>query len=95
MVCEMVVEEIPCFFIERKAHYHLHNSLSLDPTMSHLNRLYVLKYHTQFRAHFNIILQSMPRSLEWSLLFRFPDYYLVRSSQNPIHLIIMICVFIT
>ena len=84
---------LPC--IEPKAHYHFHNSLTLDPTMTHLNPLNVSKYNTQFRAHFNIILQSMPRSLELSLLFRFPDQYLVCISQNPVHLIIMICKFIT
>lgn len=84
---------LPC--IEPKTHYHFHNSLSLDPTMTHLNLPNVPKYHTQFRTHFNIILQSMPRSLEWPLLFRFPDLYLVCISQNPIHLIIMFCMFIT
>lgn len=71
---------LPC--TEPKVYNHVHNSLPLDPTMTHLNPFYALKYHIHFETHFNIILPSMTRPLEWSLPFRFPLIFSTHFSQS-------------
>jgi len=52
--------------------YNAHKNLLLDPILNQMNLLHTLAPYF-FKVHFNIILPSMPRSLKWSVPFRFSD----------------------
>jgi hypothetical protein len=69
-------------FMNSKVNYHVHNSPQLG---SIRRKMYTVPINTHhfFKIHFNIILPSTPRSLEWSLPFTFSDQNVVCISFLP------------
>jgi hypothetical protein len=68
-------QEIPRILWNPSAHYRIHNSQSLGPSLSHTNPVHA-NPNGDCEIHINIILPSMPRSSKCSLFFRSPH-------QNP------------
>lgn len=62
--------------MEPKGHYHIHNNLSLVPTLSLINPVHMLSFHS-FEANFNIILPPMSTSTRQSCSFKFSNKSLV------------------
>lgn len=61
-------------------HYCVHNGSPTVPVTRHMNPVHrLLSYF--FETHFNIILQSVPRSTKCSLPFRSPNQYSDRISS--------------
>jgi hypothetical protein len=54
-----------------KVQYRIHKSLQVAPVTKQMNTVHVL--NPIFKINFYIIIPSTPRSLEWSLTFRFSD----------------------
>lgn len=54
-----------------KVRYRVHRNPSLVPILNQINPVHPTSSNF-FKIHYNIILQSEPRSYTWSLSFRFP-----------------------
>jgi hypothetical protein len=72
--------EIPQILWNPKVHYRVHNSLPLAPFLSQINPVHALTSHL-FKANFNIIIPSTPKSFKLRLYFRFLS--LPRNCHRP------------
>jgi hypothetical protein len=76
---ESASQEMIHFLWNPKVQYRVHNSPALDIILNQMNPGHIFSPYFP-KIQFNIILQSTPRSLAWSLPFRFSDQNVVRIS---------------
>jgi hypothetical protein len=62
-------QEIPLLLWNEKVHYRVNKSQQMIPILSQMHPVHNIQ-PSFLKIHFNIILPSMPRSSEWSVLLR-------------------------
>ena len=65
-------QEIPCILQNQKVHRYIHNGTPLFLILSHINPVHTPSPSYYLIFHFNITLQSMPRSLKLHLSLSLP-----------------------